>query len=149
MQNLKIWIFSLIVAALICSVTDFFLPVNKQKIFRIILNIFLVLCILSPLKKIKFNEIVPNLNTSEKFKTQTNLKIEKIVKANVKRLIEKKIGDKAKILDICIDENDDQTVICKMLLLSEQENAEKIRKKIEDEFKVKVRFENRVENTRT
>jgi hypothetical protein len=148
MQDLKIWIFSLIAASLICSIVDFLLPAKKQKIPHIILNIFLILCILSPLKKIKFNEIMPNLNTNEKIEKQIGLNIEKITKINVKKIIEKEIetmGAKVKSLDIYIE--DSQTIVCKIFLLSGQENAEKIRKNIEDKFKncthrIKILFQN-------
>ncbi|MDR1364787.1 MAG: hypothetical protein LBJ32_04065 [Oscillospiraceae bacterium] len=60
MENIKSWIFSIVLASITYSLIDFILPSSNKKTAHLILNMFFLLCVLMPLKNINFNKILPD-----------------------------------------------------------------------------------------
>lgn len=123
MNEIRAWIMTICLTSVGCTIIEILFPKgNMEKIFRIVLGIFMLSAVVVPLKsslsKINFNAKMPEISVKEKSKLketindQTKSIVQKNLKRAIKEILESKSVKPEKI-NIIMDTSKDNCISIK------------------------------------
>lgn len=123
MNAIKAWITTICLTSVVCTIIEILFPKgNMEKIFRVVLGIFMLSALVVPLKsglsKINFNAKMPETSVKEKSKLketindQTKSMVQKNLKATIKEILKSKSVKPEKI-NIIMDTSKDNCISIK------------------------------------
>ncbi|MDR2074512.1 MAG: hypothetical protein LBP36_04070 [Oscillospiraceae bacterium] len=151
-MNVNSWALMVSFSALICTLVEFLVPSNFQgKAVRIVVSVFFLITVIEPVKKIKeifnyskdFIHIEENINLENKYLTAYCVDaFKKSVAEEIKKFLTY-IGAKSEKIFISIKEDGG---LCAEICLNEDSSSHElknqIKKKLEEDFKISVKFLN-------
>jgi hypothetical protein len=99
MQSVKIWAFSLCAAAVMSALIQMLAPKSQQKSLSLVVNLFLLLCLLSPLSGLR-RASLPEMPNSQEVAQTAGVKADALYAGEIQRQIAAAASEKLRSLGI-------------------------------------------------